>query len=319
MNAAIDANSFPLESQALGSLRYAAKTDPTQSMRVVAQQFESLFLNILMKSMRSTSQGGIFDNDQSRMYTELMDQQFAQKIAAGKGLGIADMLLAQMKRNAPAADAPSPSGPLPLKKEPQPIAFKQSGAAIPLKSRLPGSDMIPLSPTSSRPVAPTVAPTPTPVSTPKEFVSTLWPHAVDAARDLGVAPHALVAQAALESGWGKRDIKMPDGTPSYNVFGIKAGPDWTGKTVETTTTEYVNGTPQARVARFRAYDSYGQAFQDYANLLKNSPRYAAVLQTGDGQQFATALQRAGYATDPLYGAKLARVMSSGVMRQALSA
>lgn len=303
-----------LEPQSLGALRRAAKEDPTQSARVVAQQFETLFLNILMKSMRSASQstgGGFFDSDRTRLYTELMDQQVAQKLATtGKGLGIADMLLAQMHRN-PAANPASLDGqPIPLHPEPKPIPLQTGRAPIPFKRTLPGSDMMPL----HRGASPA-----TPAPSAKEFVSAIWEHAARAGQELGVAPHALVAQAALETSWGRHEIKLPDGSSSHNLFGIKAGADWQGKVAETTTTEYVNGVPQTRTARFRAYDSYAEAFQDYAHLLKHSPRYASVVQAADATQFAAALQRAGYATDPAYATKLSRVMASETLRQALLA
>jgi flagellar protein FlgJ len=311
----IDPASLALQPQRLGELRYAAKQDPAGSMRAVAQNFESLFVNMMLKSMRSSSPGenNLFDSEHTRMYRDLMDQQLAQKIATtGKGLGLADMLLMQMKRSsAPPAQEKRPiplhptveAAPLPLKREPTPL---------PLKAHLPGSDMIPLEQPGARAVRASQ-------SNSQEFVAAVRPHAVAAAEELGVEPHALIAQAALESGWGKREIRLADGSPSYNLFGIKAGADWHGKVAETGTTEYVNGTAQKQVARFRAYDSYAEAFRDFAELLKNSPRYANALQTGDGKQFALALQQAGYATDPAYAAKLSRVMDSDVLRQALAA
>ena len=308
----VDAAAFTLQPQSLGALRYAAKSDPAHSMQAVAKQFESMFMSILMKSMRSTTQGGgFFDNEQTRLYTEMMDQQVAQKIATtGKGLGLADMLLTQMKRNTSAASETPDGQPIPLRREPVAIPLKREAAAIPLKSTLPGSDMIPLvnSMVETKGVA-----------TPKAFVAAVWPHAVETAQDLGVSPQALLAQAALESGWGKREIRLADNSTSHNLFGIKAGPEWHGKVAETRTTEYVNGVAQTQVARFRAYDSYQDAFRDYADLLKGSPRYAGVLQANDANQFAVALQQAGYATDPAYATKLSRVMASETMRQALAA
>ena len=313
---ALDPSALALQPQSLDALRYTAKRDPEGSMRKVAQQFESMFMGILMKSMRATAQsaeGSYFDNSQTRLYTELADQQVAQKIATtGRGLGLADMLLAQMKRNAGAAPDGQEAAPITLRPEAAAIPLKREGTAIPLKAKLPGSDMIPLARND-------VAMLQNNSSAPKEFVSKLWPHASQAAGELGVAPHALMAQAALESGWGKREIRLADGSNSHNLFGIKAGPEWPGKVAETRTTEYVNGAPRAQVARFRAYDSYEDAFRDYVDLLKNSPRYADALHSADGNQFAAALQRAGYATDPAYATKLSRIMASDTMRQALAA
>ena len=313
MISTLDTANFALEPQSLGSLRLAAKKDPQQSLRAVAQQFESVFLNILMKSMRSTVQSdGPFNSDQTRMYTELMDQQVAEKIAKQRGLGIADMLVKQLSQSS-AAEAPVAGLPIPLHRDAKPVPLKKDSTPIPFKSTLPGSDMIPL-PASMRPQATSGA-----AATPKEFVGAIWDHAVKAGQELGVAPNALVAQAALESGWGSRKIKMPDGSASHNLFGVKAGADWQGKVAESTTSEYVNGTRQTRVARFRAYDSYEAAFKDYADLLKTSPRYAKALGASDANQFAGALQQAGYATDPAYATKLGRIMASAVMRQALTA
>src|SRR5690606_24746784 len=111
--------------------------------------------------------------------------------------------------------------------------------------------------------------------TAREFVNRLWPHALEASRATGIAPHFILGQAALESGWGRSEIRMPDGSPSHNLFGVKAGRGWQGPTVDVTTTEYVNGVPVKTVERFRAYGSYAEAFKDYANLLAANPRYAA--------------------------------------------
>jgi len=118
----------------------------------------------------------------------------------------------------------------------------------------------------------------------------------------------ILAQAALESGWGKREIRADDGTQSFNLFGIKADRGWKGATVETTTTEYVDGEPQKVRAKFRAYGSYEEAFTDYARFITRNPRYANVLATDDPNEAAHGLQRAGYATDPRYGEKLVRIM-----------
>ena len=127
----------------------------------------------------------------------------------------------------------------------------------------------------------------------------------------------MVAQAALESGWGKNEIRRADGSPSFNVFGIKAGRSWSGPVAETVTTEYVNGVAQKSVEKFRAYSSYAEGFRDYANLLLNNPRYAAVLEQRDAASFARGLQQAGYATDPMYADKLMRILNGNVLRNSL--
>lgn len=137
----------------------------------------------------------------------------------------------------------------------------------------------------------------------------MLPHALQASQSTGVPTHLMLGQAALESGWGKREIRMADGSNSYNLFGIKAGAAWNGKVADVMTTEYQNGVAHKQVEKFRAYSSYAEAFQDYAHMLGNNPRYAGVLQQGgDAAGMAQALQKAGYATDPNYADKLVRVM-----------
>jgi flagellar protein FlgJ len=141
----------------------------------------------------------------------------------------------------------------------------------------------------------------------RAFVDRVWPHALEAAATLGVPAHFLVAQSALESAWGKSEIRGSNGAPSFNLFGIKAGGNWTGATVDIPTTEYINGAAQTVRAKFRAYASYAEAFRDYA-----------VLGQQDGTQFARSLQQAGYATDPMYADKLARIINGPLLRQALT-
>jgi flagellar protein FlgJ len=152
----------------------------------------------------------------------------------------------------------------------------------------------------------------------RDFVNKVWTYAREASQATGIPAHFVVAQAALESGWGKHEIRRADGSQSFNLFGIKAGRNWSGAVTETVTTEYVNGMPQKAVEKFRAYGSYAEAFQDYANLLVNNPRYAAVLDQQDAAGFARGLQRAGYATDPVYADKLMRIMNGAVLRQSLT-
>jgi flagellar protein FlgJ len=153
----------------------------------------------------------------------------------------------------------------------------------------------------------------------RDFVNRFWPHALDASRETGLPAHFILGQAALESGWGARETRGPEGAPTFNLFNIKAGQSWRGASAEVPTTEYVGGVAQKVAARFRAYGSYAEAFRDYATLLKSNSRYAGVLQSGnDPAQFARELQKAGYATDPDYAAKLTRVITGSVMRGGLS-
>ena len=310
MITAHDTASFALSNKPIGDLKLALKQDSSQSIEKVAKQFEGLFLNIMMRGMRSGGGNSLLDNNETKLYTELWDQQTAQKISEGRGLGLADALVKQIKRSQayvlPSPDAPAQ--PLPLKKEASTHGFSQGlpgGALSPLplkRSEIPGAFPLP---------APSTAPT-----TPQEFVNQFLPAAVATGRELGVAPQGLLAQAALESGWGKRDIKLADGNTSYNLFGIKAGKSWQGPVAEVMTTEYVKGEPMKRVERFRAYASYEAGFQDYASMMKSSPRYSHLLNVANPNHFAQGLQQAGYATDPNYAAKLTSLLQGNLLRTA---
>lgn len=280
--------SLAADSQSLDSLRAQAKQSPDKALKAAAQQFESVFLNMMLKSMReATPQDGMFDNEQTKMFTGMLDQQFAQNMAT-RGVGLADMMVKQLSRNAGVETGKGTE------------AGKGEGGR--------GKSMV---------VAPTGA-TATSSAVPsayngdfqQAFMDRMLPHAQQASQPGGVPVHLMLGQAALESGWGKREIRNADGTNSHNLFGIKAGSNWNGKIAAVTTTEYENGVARKQVQNFRAYPSYAAAFQDYAQLINNNPRYAEVLQQGgDHAGMAQAIQRAGYATDPNYADKLVQVMS----------
>jgi len=301
-------------------LRSQFQKDPQQGLKAAAQQFETLFLQMVLKSMRdATPQDGLLDSDSSRFYTGLLDQQMAQNIATtGKGVGFAQLIEQQLGRNmtapSPAADTASAAP-----------SANPAGNELPLSTpdgrHLQHRTILGSLPTSAAYVAPTeLAPSASHQEAPassRDFVNRVWPHAVEASRSTGIAPQFLVAHSALESGWGRAEIRLADGSPSYNLFGIKAGKNWTGATVDATTTEYVNGQPQQSVERFRAYSSYEEAFRDYANLLRSNPRYSGVIGSQSGTEFARGLQQAGYATDPMYADKLSRIINGPTLRQAL--
>ncbi len=275
----------------LERLRGQARNDPQAALKSTAQQFEALLLGMLLKSMReTTSQNTPFDSEQTRLLQSMLDQQFAQVLSA-RGIGLAEVMTRQLSNpgTQPGTQTPRGAGALP-------------SPSAPVEA--------PVAPSSAVPrAAPSVS----------EFVNDMWPHALEAGRQTGIAPHFILAQAALESGWGRSEIRGSDGTPSRNLFGIKAGGGWTGPVAEAATTEYVNGAPQRGVARFRAYGSYAEAFSDYARLLQSQPRYAQVLERGgDAVGFARGLQQAGYATDPMYADKLVRIINGGALRAGLA-
>lgn len=268
--------------QGTGRLRQLARNDPQQAVRETARQFEALLLNTLMKSMReATAQDGPFDNEHTRLYTSLLDQQFAQSLAK-RGIGLAEVLSRQL--------LPASGGA---------VQANAAAAAPPLVGALP----------------PGTADARQPSEQIEEFVARLQPGAQQTAAATGIPARFLIGHAALESGWGRHEIRRPDGSTSFNLFALKAGPDWSGEVVEAKTTEYVNGAPVRSVEKFRGYASYEEAFRDYAHLLRSNPRYAGVFDhAGDARAFARELQEGGYATDPLYAYKLARVIDGSSLR-----
>lgn len=301
--------SLTADVRGLDDLRYRAKSDPDAALKDAARQFEVLFMNMLLKSMRdATPQEGMFDSEQSRFYTAMLDQQLSDKLSSSKGgLGLAEIMVRQLQRSRAAPAAEGVVAPV------RPMSLQP---AVPQAMPLPGGEQTPV-PLPAAP-APASAGGSQPAANTRDFVNRLWPHAAEASRSTGIPAHFMIGQAALESGWGNREIRGSDGAPSHNLFGIKAGRGWSGRTVDIVTTEYVNGSPQKVVDRFRAYDSYADSFRDYANLMRGNPRYAAVLESGnDALAFARGLQKAGYATDPQYADKLARVINGSVLRQSL--
>lgn len=300
------------DTQALAAVKKGLRQDDPKALKAAAQQFEAVFLQMMLKSMRATvPQEGMFDSDQTRFYQELLDSQLAQVMAARGSTGLAAVIERQLSRQDSAA-FPGHEGGIPLvpPAAPLPLAPAQRGFPLPADQSVP----MPLENSPVRPALPGAATSAAPATstsgtTPAQaFTASVWPHAQSASRDTGIPPHFLVAHAALESGWGRAEPRFADGRPSHNLFGIKAGSQWQGAVVEATTTEYVNGVAERRVERFRAYGSYAEGFQDYARLLAQSPRYAEVAASRDAAGFARGLQRAGYATDPAYATKLERII-----------
>jgi flagellar protein FlgJ len=285
----------------LAALRGAAKTDPksAETLRKVANQFEALFTQMLLKSMRDASFGNdLFESDENNLYRDLYDRQISLLLAKQKGLGIADMLVRQLGSNVNEqrpADAPA-SGAAPLQLPTRPEASSAAASA-------------------PAPLAATVG---VAFKTPADFVAALAPHAEAAARDLGTRPEALLAIAALETGWGRAIMRSADGVPSHNLFGIKADRRWDGATVSAQTIEYEDGVAVRRREPFRAYDSYAESFADFARFVRANPRYQkALAKAADPKAFAAALQQAGYATDPSYGHKVSTILDGRALQFAL--
>jgi flagellar protein FlgJ len=292
-----------------------------------ARGLEQQFAQMLIKSMRDASMGDPLLG-QNTTYREMYDQQLAKTLTQGRGLGLAPAIIRQLETSTATTPTPAASGPLPLQRAPTgalPLAATPSGLPLPIGLRAGSLTLAPSTHgVSLSAVTPQAAPAkpaaacdpnaPLDCSSPEAFVRSLWPHAQKTAAELGVPAKALVAQAALETNWGKRLA----GGSSHNLFGIKAGAKWLGDHVSAATHEFVDGVRVAQRAAFRAYHSAADSFADYARLL-SGPRYAAARGTGDDtRRFAQALQHAGYATDPSYAAKIAAIANGPTLHRALA-
>jgi peptidoglycan hydrolase FlgJ len=321
--APVDARSV-LDIQGLDSLRAAADAKRPEAIAQVAREFESLFLGMMLKSMRDAKLGdSYFDSHESEMYQDLYDQQLAQVLSQGKGLGIAAMITKALNpHDSAAAPAAAPGANANLA-APAARAMPPPAAAETAATTAVASAGAPASPETSPAIASDGAGASAAGSalaaSVKEFVALVLPEAETAAEALGVSPLVLLAQAALESNWG-RQVPAAEGVSSFNVFGIKAGARWTGRRVAKETVEYEGGVATFKREPFRAYDSLAHGFRDYVDLIQGHPRYAQALATGkDPARYASALQEAGYATDPAYAHKLNAVLSSDQLRDAVAA
>jgi flagellar protein FlgJ len=300
-------------------LRAAARQQDPAALKAAARQFEALFTQQLFKSMRAAKVGDdLLGSDEGSMYQDMFDQQMAQHLSQGRGLGIADLLVRQLQQSkATKPDASSTGASASTTTSSTAAtgssvlrALSTSNAQPPLRG-LSAADIAKLTSasTSGSSTAPLSDSLP-----PVQFIKNLLPQAEAAAKELGIPARTLVAQAALETGWGKHQMKNADGTPSYNFFGIKAGSNWSGDKVTKHTTEYAQGSAQTQVATFRSYSSPAEAFKDYVAFIKSNPRYATALQHGgDGGRYADGLQKAGYATDPAYAHKIRQIAGGPLM------
>ncbi len=310
-NVAIPTNAVDLEG--LGELRRRAQRDDPRALAEVAVQFEALFIGMMLESARSASLGsGVFDGGETEQYLALMDRQVALELARQGGFGFAKLLTQQLAERQPV----QPAATAGLR---APDARDADGVTAPIAA--------------ATPAAPTTAefPTALPASlatlgggteaaaepSPAEFVTALLPEAKAAAAALGVEPRLLLAQAALETGWG-RSAPQRDGEPAHNLFGIKAGASWSGATVEHWTLEHENGVTAPQLERFKAYGSAAESFADYVGLISTARRYAdALTQADNPEAYARAVTKAGYATDPDYADKWLAIYHGRRLEQAL--
>lgn len=287
MTASVRNASFYADFAELNTLKSEAKAQTPEALRSAAQQFESLFTQMMLKSMRAASFGdSLTGSDEVDFYQGMFDQQIASELSKGKGLGLAEMLVEQLTR----------SGLV------QQNSAQDVNTVGRVSTRLP--DDVGLKPDLQSESS-------WPPATREDFVRELWPHAQQAADELGVAPSTLIAHAALETGWGRSMPCNADGSPSFNLFGIKATSNWNGASTESHTLEFENGAAVGRVERFKSYASPAECFDDYAALLGGTARYAGARGSGDDvQRFAQGLKQGGYATDPDYANKLSGVADS---------
>jgi flagellar protein FlgJ len=312
--------------------------DPQAALSKVSMQFESMFIGMMLKSMRQANaafeEDGLFESKDSLFYRDMYDQQLSIELSKGRGIGIAKALERQLsptvQKNNPhgavkkvdaiaegeeihepdiaAADWRRVVAALPARITPH-IAQQEKSAAEQVNYQEPMTHSDWLDPYLAPP--PNVDEKPLNVNikltinTPQDFIDQLLPYAKVAARQLGVNPLVLIAQAAMETGWGKRMVSDGGGNSSNNLFNIKANSAWNGEAVEVSTLEYKNGTPRKELAQFRQYSSIADSFKDYVSFLQNSPRYQSALAVAnDAKQFLRELHGAGYATDPLYSQKI---------------
>lgn len=308
-----------------------------ESIRNAARQLESQFAKMMIGQMRQAALGDSLFPGAAAQYRDLYDRELANVLTRGRGLGLQPMIRKSLGEPQDAASAPAAN--------PAGLGLDAYRARQPTLQQLrpPLAQPIPISridPASGHPKAhgalaqsepsPTLQRTPdldrSPATAyassvpgnPDDFVREMWPHAQRAAAELGVSPRAVLAQAALETGWGRHMPRRADGSPGHNVFGIKTGGRWQGESLTRNTREFIGGQPVTERADFRAYRSTEQGFADYVALLKNSPRYANAVGQSEPHAFATALQRAGYATDPNYAAKLTAIAEGPTLDRALA-
>jgi flagellar protein FlgJ len=295
----------------LNALRHSANQDSQnqQTLRQVAGQFESLFVTMMLKSMRQASLGeGIFDSSQSKMYQDMTDQQLASDLSAGGGLGLQDVILRQLGGQAAAGNKVTAGQAYSI----DTVTIRPAmGARV--NARII-EQIIEAKPEQNTPV--TDAGEVMQFGSPQEFVEKLWPYAKAAADKIGVAPEVILSQAALETGWGKHVLQTADGDSSFNLFNIKADTSWNGEHTTINALEYRHGKAINEASKFRAYDSYQQSFDDYVQFLQTQPRYREALQhTDDAEAFVEHLHKAGYATDPHYADKIKRIMNGETLAQ----
>ncbi|WP_394165897.1 flagellar assembly peptidoglycan hydrolase FlgJ [Neptunomonas phycophila] len=333
---------FYTDLNSLQKIKNQSKTDSPEALRRVAQQFEQMFLKMLMTSMRDANEAfgsdDVFNSSQVRFYQDMMDSQVTLELSqGGSGVGLTDVLVRQLSQQFDIrmdSDKEDQTGDVSESERLLNRAFSvgamnaSSQVLGQIQSKLTDQEpgVTPVDKTVEA-LAQSVASSDEPAenlpdrfNSPEEFVEALLPLAEKMAGELGVDPKVLVAQAALETGWGKYVIKESDGSSSYNLFNIKAGRSWDGDRAQVSTLEYRDGIAQKERADFRSYGSYQESFRDYVDFLKNSTRYQQALNVADSPlQYLQELQQAGYATDPAYADKINSIFENRILSMAQTA
>jgi flagellar protein FlgJ len=313
----------------LQSIKHQAKTDKEGALDAVAKQFESIFVSMMIKSMRDAnkgfSEGNLLQSSESDSYQQMFDSQLAVTLSTDKGIGLADVIKRQLSKSTLGVDSGNEPKSFELNKsynidgynrrslsprlsnDEMQRAIAKVDNSLQEMTNLSLSDMTEQSAQAKDPLL-------TPkgkidFSSPDSFIQSLYPYAKSVEQETGIDARLMLAQSALETGWGKHQIMKEDGSPSFNLFGIKAQQGWSGDSAKITTTEYRGGLAMKEQASFRSYDSYGESFKDYAKFLQGNDRYQTALeQVSDPKEFAIALQNSGYATDPNYATKINSIM-----------
>ena len=263
----------------LSQLKISAKERSPEALEEIASQFESLFLQMMLSTMREATQTSeLFNSNQMQFYQDFYDKQIALKLGERSNIGIADMIVRQLNANVTDSQKPTELNDLPA-----PVTFPDN-----TKAKASGKTVT--------------------FDNPEQFITELKPLAEKYGKEIGVSPNVLIAQAALETGWGKHMLSTTNGQ-SHNLFGIKASSNWQGQSATAKTLEYRDGEMKQESAAFRSYDSFEQSFADYVSFVKSNQRYEKALQnTADEKQYIKELHSAGYATDPNYAEKIISIL-----------
>ena len=333
MTIPVDSANIYTDFQGLDELRLSADKRDPKAMEAAAKQFEALFVQQMLKSMRDASlSDGLFDGEESRFYLDMFDKQLSLTMTEGEGIGLAKMIVRQLQATAQQVDALKEQGatlshtsntaqPFNQQSLTTKFAHPLTGEVVEGKQKVDPVDHAVSFDAEQTIAGSAVSALPTTASrftTPSQFVQHLWPHAQRIAKVLGVDPKVLIAQSALETGWGKFITRHSDGRSSNNYFNIKADQRWQGESVSLPTLEFRGGIPAPEKASFRAYGSIEQSFDDYANFIQGNDRYhQALIKASDLEAYTQELQQAGYATDPRYADKIMNIINGEPLNKAL--